>query len=187
MPTSPIKPQITNIMPTLASTLTSLSTPAHTFRATKSVNADVRVESDEVILIAALPVAEGGSDTATILEIAAPNAAAEIVGICMGAEVPMVADFFKSGPTSLGTIKFGGGANDTITDGLGDLVWPSYEGHAAPSATPQDLDTILGGGDIIYISIKRSGVDGAIGTATDNATDYPDGQPLRIAIFYNSN
>jgi len=172
-------------MPTLSSTLTTLSTPAHTFRATKSTSADVRVESDEAIPATSLPVADGGTFTKVRVELAFPNAAAEVVGVCLGAQAPMKAEFFTSAAVSLGTIEFGGGSSDNVTGGYGDLVWPSYAGHSAPSVSPQDLATILGGGDADYMMVWRVGE--TAGPGADNATDFPDDQLIRVAIFYNSN
>lgn len=170
-------------MPTLAATLTSISTPAHTFRATKSTNADVRVESDEVIATASLPVADGGSDTPVRVELAFPNAGAEVVGVCLGGEAPMIAEFFTSADASLGTLEFGGGSADTVVGGLGDFVWPSYGGHAAPSVAPQNLAALLGSGDVDYINVKRVG---ASVRGSDDASTYPDPLAIRIAIFYNN-
>jgi len=172
-------------MPTLASTLTTLSTPAHTFRATKSVSADVRVESDEAIPATSLPVADGGALTKVRVELAFPNAAAEVVGVCFGAQAPMKAEFFTAAAVSLGTLEFGGGSGDNVTGGYGDLVWPSYDGHAAPSSTEQNLAALLGAGDADYMEVWRVGE--TAGPGLDNATDFPADQLIRVAIFYNSN
>lgn len=171
-------------MPTLTSTLTSISTPSHTFRATESTAADVRVESNEEIPIASLPVADGGSDTATRVEVAFPNAGTEVKAVALGAQAPMIAEFFDASDILLGTIEFGGGANDTATGGFGDLVWPAYESHSAPDGTDQDLDALLSSGDVDYLEVKRVG---ASVRGNDNATDFPDPLKIRIAIFYSGN
>jgi len=87
-------------MPTLAVTLTSLQTPAHTFRSTKSVSADVRFETDEAILASSLPAAQGGTDTDVVVALGIPNAAAEIVGLCVGGKSPMQVDMIGPAQTS---------------------------------------------------------------------------------------
>lgn len=87
-------------MPTLTATLTTLSTPAHTFRASKITPADVRIETNEVIPATTLPTADGGTGIATLLEFAFPNTVGKLVGLCAGGDKLMKFHFAGAAQTA---------------------------------------------------------------------------------------
>jgi hypothetical protein len=234
-------------MPTLAVTLTSLLTPAYTFRSTHSVTADVKAEFDEAILTTALlpaSQASSGDQIAVLVDCGLPgipNTAAsdDLVGLCAGGQSPMRFWFLGEPVTSgtpttavtyvitdfqagddftnahdadspdravttpagftgmvftadgdavtwsnsselrpvLGFLDAGGGPNDTVTDGDGDYVWPTYAGQADAA--------IRNAGDITMIAVTREN-PGAV-TGDDDDTDYNQTMDMRVAFYYDAN